>query len=100
MSEFALASFFGGQRLKIGQQFCRPVIAGRIATFDFLLDLAPDSCTTLLENLEPGAARLLGFLNLAAPFGFATLCMATFARIRNLPGPQAQCTDRTMCRGC
>jgi hypothetical protein len=48
-SKFALASFFRSQRLKIGKQFCRPVIAGRIAAFAFAFEAYVSAFRMLLR---------------------------------------------------
>jgi len=51
-----------------GKKARRPVVAGRVAAFDFLLDLAPDAGAALLDGFEPDAACFLGLRRSAAPF--------------------------------
>jgi hypothetical protein len=58
-SEFALAAFFHSERVEIVKQTCRLVIAGRVAAFDFLLDLAPHICIALPESLKRRVRRAL-----------------------------------------
>src|SRR5437899_8495536 len=93
--EILLVFLFLGQRLKIGKEARRPVVAGRVAAFDFLLDFTPDALAASLDLVKPNAASFFGFLGLPASFCFQTLGQAAFSCFRNLLRPLAQRSGRT-----
>ena len=93
--EILLVFLFLSQRLKIGKKARRPVVAGRVAAFDFLLDFTPDALAASLDLVKPNAASFFGFLGLPASFCFQTLGQAAFSCFRNLLRPLAQRSGRT-----
>src|SRR5271165_1499870 len=99
MAEVALISFLRGQRLKIGEKVCGALVAEGIAAFDFVLNLAPHACATPLEGVEPGTARLFGFLGQAVLFRRAAFGVGAFADILDLARPHPQFTSRALRRG-
>src|SRR5258708_13499423 len=96
--EIILASLFCSQRLKIGKNAHRLVIARWVAAFDSVLNLAPDAGTALLESLQPHAERFFGLRCLAAPFRSTALGAGTPTLFPALLRPHSQCTGRPLCR--
>src|SRR5882762_1286740 len=85
-----------GQRLKIGKQTGRPIVARCVAAFDLLLDLTPDARAALPERIEPDAARLFFFLGLSASFCFQAFGQSVCAGRRDRLRPRAQCSSRAV----
>lgn len=94
-----MASVFGGEHLQVGKQTCRFVIAGRIATLDFVLDLAPNAATALPENPEPGTARFFGFFGFPTPLRLKTLGLGAFIGLPDLLRPYSQLANSAIRRG-
>ena len=91
--EYSSRSLLLGKHLEIGQKGSRLVVAGCVATFDFLLDLLPHAVTPSLDRFQPGLAGSFGGFCLPSLFLRGLFRIRALTSKTDVVGAGAQCAD-------